>query len=66
MKIIIEGDPKEIAELLATIRQNEKPVTLAQIGDLAKVYRNQTDVRVSTLDLPVVVSLSVAEAVSSF
>lgn len=62
MKVTLEGDAKEIAELLATIRQNNKVVTLSQIGDLAKVYKTQPNERVSTLDLPVVVALTLPES----
>ena len=60
MKVTIEGDAKEIAELLATtIRHSvdRKPFTY---GDWANQYKSnpKRSDGVSSLDLPVVVALS--------
>ncbi len=65
MKITIEGDAKEIAELLATsIRHNDKPVTLGQVLKRFREYKSQSDVApASTLDLPAVVVLTLQEGV---
>ena len=58
MKITIEGDLKEIAELLATsIRHNDKVVTYGDWATQYKTNPKRSD-GVSSLDLPVVVALS--------
>ena len=56
MKVTIEGNAKEIAELLTTIRQDKT----IKYGDVATQYKSnqKRSDGVSALDLPVVVALT--------